>query len=385
MSGSQVVCMRIESWRFSLVVVAAVFLGSVVGSFFMYENLDGEIDSIRDDLSEGQTELVYVNGSVGSLAPLYEKVDDSVVIVNAVGNDASQGSGFVYSRKGYIVTNEHVVDDANRVQVRFSDEKTVEAEILGKDPYTDLAVLKVDRAGLDPLELANSSEVRPGQRAVAMGGPFGLGNSMTVGYVSQVGRSLPVQEIGLEGFRIRDVIQTDAAINPGNSGGPLLNIYGEVIGVNTAIETQTGTFSGIGFAVPSNTVRDVVPEMINKGEAMHPWIGVTGIDMNEDLASEMKANITRGFLVMNVTDDGPADKAGLRGGNRSVEVKDRNYTVGGDIIVGMDGKSMKGIKEIKEFLSRDAEVGEKVNITVNRKGRNVTVPLELGNRPESLR
>ncbi|MFB6159230.1 MAG: S1C family serine protease [Candidatus Nanohalobium sp.] len=377
--------MRIESWRFSLVVVAAVFLGSVVGSFFMYENLDGEIDSIRDDLSEGQTELVYVNGSVGSLAPLYEKVDDSVVIVNAVGNDASQGSGFVYSRKGYIVTNEHVVDDANRVQVRFSDEKTVEAEILGKDPYTDLAVLKVDRAGLDPLELANSSEVRPGQRAVAMGGPFGLGNSMTVGYVSQVGRSLPVQEIGLEGFRIRDVIQTDAAINPGNSGGPLLNIYGEVIGVNTAIETQTGTFSGIGFAVPSNTVRDVVPEMINKGEAMHPWIGVTGIDMNEDLASEMKANITRGFLVMNVTDDGPADKAGLRGGNRSVEVKDRNYTVGGDIIVGMDGKSMKGIKEIKEFLSRDAEVGEKVNITVNRKGRNVTVPLELGNRPESLR
>ncbi len=375
--------MRIESWKLSLTIVAAVFLGSLAGSVFVYQQMGSEIDSLENDIRDSsQTELVYINGTMGSLAPLYEKVDESVVIVNAAGNEASQGSGFIYSKKGHIVTNEHVVDGAERVEIRFSDGSNREAEIIGTDPYTDLAVLKVDKSGMKPLELANSSEVRPGQRAVAVGGPFGLGNSMTVGYVSQIGRSLPVQEIGLEGFRIRDVIQTDAAINPGNSGGPLMNVKGEVIGVNTAIETQTGTFSGIGFAVPAKTVERVAPEIIGEGEAEHPWLGVRGLSVNSDIANEMDLNSTRGFLVMNVSEDGPAERAGLQPGNRTVTVDGREYRLGGDVIVEINGKEMRGIEDILTFLSREVDVGEEVEVTVIRNGERVKVTLALQDRPE---
>ena len=375
--------MKINSSTFSLTVVAAVFLGSLAGSAFMYQDMNSEIDSLREKVSQGSnTKLIYLNESRGSFAPLYEKVDESVVIVNAAGNDASQGSGFVYSKKGYIVTNQHVVDGADRIQAKFADDTTKKAELIGQDPYTDLAVLKVDRSGLDPIELANSSEVRPGQPAIAMGGPFGLDNSITVGYISQVGRSLPVQEIGLEGFRIRDVIQTDAAINPGNSGGPLLNARGEVVGVNTAIETNTGTFSGIGFAVPSNTVDRVAPEIINEGEAEHPWIGISGITMNERLAQEMDTNQTTGFLVMNTSMGGPAEKAGLRAGDEEATINGINYTVGGDIIVEMNNQEMKNYQDIIRFLARETEVGEEIEITVLRDGERVTIPLRLQDRPE---
>lgn len=375
--------MKIESWKLSLSLVAAVFLGSVTGSAFMYQEMNSEIDTIRDEIEGNtRTQITYVNGSDRNLAPLYDKVDDSVVIVNAAGNEASQGSGFVYSKKGYIVTNEHVVDDADRIEIRFADGSNRPASIVGTDPYSDLAVLRVDKSGLQPLDLANSSEVEPLQKAVAMGAPFGLGNSATVGHVSQTGRSLPVQQIGLEGFRIRDVIQTDAAINPGNSGGPLLNVQGEVIGVNTAIETQTGTFSGIGFAVPSKTVERVVPEMISQGEADHPWIGVRGLSVNSDIADEMNLNSTRGFLVMNVSEDGPAERAGIRPSNRTVNVNGSSYQVGGDIIVGINGQEMRGIEDILTYLAREAEVDEEVEVTVVRDGRRVRVPLTLQDRPE---
>jgi S1-C subfamily serine protease len=205
---------------------------------------------------------------------------------------------------------------------------------------------------------------------------------MTSGIISQKGRSLPVQQVGLEGFRIRDVLQTDASINPGNSGGPLLNTEGEVIGVNTAIETQTGTFSGIGFAVPSSTVKRVAPEIIEDGEAEHPWIGVSGVDVNPGLAEEMNLNSTTGFLVMNVSSDSPAEEAGLQAGNRTVEIDEVPYNVGGDVIKEINGEKMRDIEDILNYLAQDADVGETVTLTVIRDGREVEVPLTLSSRPE---
>jgi S1-C subfamily serine protease len=375
--------MKMKAERFSVLMVLAVFLGGLAGSGFMYMQFQDQVDSLEHRVeSNTNTRFVYINDSQGTFAPLYEEVDESVVIVNAAGNEASQGSGFIYNESGYIVTNEHVVDEADRVNVRFTDGSTREAQMVGEDPYTDLAVLKVSKRNLDPLPLADSNDVRPGQRAIAMGAPFGLDNSITVGYVSQVGRSLPVQEIGLEGFRIRDVIQTDAAINPGNSGGPLLNSQGEVIGVNTAIETETGTFSGIGFAVPSNTVERVVPQMINRGEARHPWIGIRGLSMNEELADAMDTNQTSGFLVMNTSIGGPAERAGLRGGNTTEKINGINYRVGGDIIVAIDGQEMQGYQDIITFLARKASVGEDVTVTVLRDGERVDIPVVLEDRPE---
>ena len=375
--------MKMKADRFSVLMVAAVFLGVLAGSGFMYTQFQGQVESLENKVETStNTMIVYINESTGTFAPLYEEVDESVVIVNAAGNEASQGSGFIYNESGYIVTNEHVVDEADRINVRFTDGTTRQASIIGSDPYTDLAVLEVSKNDLDPLPLADSTEVKPGQRSIAMGAPFGLDNSITVGYVSQVGRSLPVQEIGLEGFRIRDVIQTDAAINPGNSGGPLLNSRGEVIGVNTAIETETGTFSGIGFAIPSNTVKRVVPQMINQGEARHPWIGIRGLSMNEQLADEMGVNRTTGFLVMNTSVGGPAEAAGLRGGNRTETIDGINYRVGGDIIVAINGKEMLGYQDIINFLARETSVGEEVTITVLRDGERVDISLTLEDRPD---
>lgn len=375
--------MKMKADRFSVLMVAAVFLGVLAGSGFMYTQFQGQVESLENKVETStNTRIVYINESTGTFAPLYEEVDESVVIVNAAGNEASQGSGFIYNESGYIVTNEHVVDEADRINVRFTDGTTRQASIIGSDPYTDLAVLEVSKNDLDPLPLADSTEVKPGQRSIAMGAPFGLDNSITVGYVSQVGRSLPVQEIGLEGFRIRDVIQTDAAINPGNSGGPLLNSRGEVIGVNTAIETETGTFSGIGFAIPSNTVKRVVPQMINQGEARHPWIGIRGLSMNEQLADEMGVNRTTGFLVMNTSVGGPAEAAGLRGGNRTETIDGINYRVGGDIIVAINGKEMLGYQDIINFLARETSVGEEVTITVLRDGERVDISLTLEDRPD---
>jgi S1-C subfamily serine protease len=375
--------MNVESWKFSLIIVSAVFLGSLAGTGFMYTEFSTEVQALHNEVDTStNTRIVYVNGSEGSLAPLFEKVDQSVVSINAVGPNSSQGSGFVYSKSGYIVTNDHVVDDASRVEVSFTDGSTATARVVGNDPYSDLAVLKVDKRGLTPLDLANSSSVRPGQQAVAMGNPFGLRGSMTAGYVSQVGRSIPVQEVGLEGFRIRNVIQTDAAINPGNSGGPLLNVHGEVMGVNTAIETRTGTFSGIGFAVPANTVKRGVPEIINQGEAQHPWIGVRGRDMNGRVAEAMNTSVTTGFLVMEVNPNSPASRSELQGGNETVIIDGTQYTIGGDILVAMNGQEMRDIEDIKSFLAQKVEVGEEIDVTVIRDGERITLPLTLVDRPE---
>lgn len=362
-------------------VIAILFFGSVIGGGAMYTAMDARFEQVNQKIGDidNNEKVLYVNSSTRtSLSDLFESVDQSVVSINAVGSSNAQGSGFIYSKKGYVVTNHHVIEGSDKVQVTFTDGITKNADIVGTDVYTDLAVLKVDKENLRPLKLANSSRVDVGERAIAIGNPFGLRSSMTSGIISQKGRLLRVEG----GFSIPNVLQTDAAINPGNSGGPLINSRGEVVGVNTAIETTTGTFSGIGFAIPANTVSRVVPELINDGEYDHPWIGIEGRSITPELAEAMNLEENKGFLVMDVVEESPAAEAGVQPGGVEVKIRGRDVTLGGDVIVGIGGKEVRDITDILTYLARDAEVGETIDLTVLRDGREVNVPLTLSKRPQ---
>lgn len=361
---------------------ATVFFvfGLAVGGATTYQHFDDRINELEEDVDGvDNVRVVHVNESEGEyLSELYKDVQQSVVSVRGYGNQNPQGSGFIYSEDGYIVTNDHVVDEAEEVQVRFPEDETVDAEVVGTDVYSDLAVLKVDKTGLKPLQLGDIDEVEVGHQAIAIGNPFGLPGTMTAGIVSQKGRTLPVEG----GFSIPNVIQTDAAVNPGNSGGPLINSQGEVIGVNTAIETQTGTFSGVGFAVPVNAVKRNVPDIIGEGDVRHPWIGVSGLDVDSTIANRMDLENATGFLVLNVTEGGPADEAGIRAGNQTESIGGSEINLGGDVIIAINGQRVGGINDILTYLSSEAEVGENITITVIRNGERQEIPLTLGARED---
>lgn len=362
-------------------VTAILIFGAVLGGFLTYDHMDQRLNSLEEKVEEPDR-VVYVNSSDSNeqLAGLFNNVDQSVVSIAAIGAENSEGSGFVYSSRGHIITNEHVVEGADRVRVTLTDGTTHGAEIVGTDQNTDLAVLKIDKTGLNPLELGNLSEVSVGQTAVAIGNPFGLRGTMTSGIISQKGRMLPTGT----GFSVPNVLQTDAAINPGNSGGPLLNIEGRVVGVNTAIESRSGTFSGIGFAIPVNVVKNVVPEIINKnGDFEYPWLGVSGFSVSPAIANEMNLSRASGFLVVTVVEDGPAHQAGLRGGNRTVEINGQELDVGGDVITGINGRNMTGIGDILVYLQSEPEVGDTVNVTILRDGEQRKVQVTLGSRKEA--
>jgi len=358
-----------------------LLVGAVIGGGASFSYADQRMDALEQQVQNGKdgSNVVYFNSKQDSISQLFQNSDQSVVSIAAFGSENAQGSGFIYNQDGHIVTNEHVVEGSNRIEVSFTDGTTRNARIVGTDPYTDLAVLKVNKRNLEPLELGNSSNVNVGQRAVAIGNPFGLRGSMTSGIISQKGRTLRTQG----GFSTPNVLQTDAAINPGNSGGPLMNIQGEVIGVNTAIESNTGVFSGIGFAIPSNTVERVVPNLIEDGDYAHPWIGVSGIDVNQDIADEMSLENSTGFLITEVVSEGPAEAAGLQGPERNATIDGAELPVGGDVITSINGERIRGISDVLLYLARDAEVGETVQVTIIRDGEERQVPLTLQSREEA--
>lgn len=373
--------MEIENRLEVLGIISVLLFGAFIGSAVTYQQMDSRLDILQEkvDNIQPREKTIPVNESATtSLSSLFENTDQSVVSVQATGNRSGVGSGFIYSENGYIVTNHHVVEGADRVEVTFTDGETREPEIVGSDVYSDLAVLKVDKSNLEPLELGNSSNVVVGERAVAIGNPFGLRSSMTAGIVSQTERQIR----GQAGFSIPGVIQTDASINPGNSGGPLLNGRGEVIGVNTAIQSNTGTFSGVGLAIPANTVRRIIPEIIEKGDYDHPWIGVSGRTVSPELAEAMNLSENRGFHILEVIEDSPAEQAGIRPGNETVEIQGREMTVGGDVIVEINGQEMRGIDDILLYLEKKTRVGETVNIKVIRDGETKTLQLTLEDRPD---
>jgi S1-C subfamily serine protease len=299
------------------------------------------------------------------------------------------GSGFVWDEEGHIVTNNHVVGKADEIEVTFADGVAVPAELVGTDPDSDLAVIKVDPKGLDlqPITVADSTGARVGQFVVAIGNPFGLEGSMTFGIVSALGRTLPANG-GTEGmfggssYTIPDIIQTDAPVNPGNSGGVLLDLEGQLIGVPTAIESSSGVSAGIGFAVPSVIVAKVVPELIKDGSFEHPYIGISGGTVNPDVAEAMDLPATqRGALVVTVAEDGPAAEAGLQPSEETVEIDGREVEVGGDIIIGIDGQPVKRFDDLVTYLARRGVVGKTVELRILRNGDEEKVSLTLGERP----
>ena len=319
-----------------------------------------------------------------SLIEIFENSEAGVVRVNVQRTEEGVspigvGSGFVFDKKGHVITNAHVVKDAVKVVVTFLDGRSYNAEIIGIDTFTDIAVIKVnaDLSLLHPLSLGDSSNLQVGEPIAAIGNPFGLSGSMTSGIVSQLGRLLPSGA----GYSIPDVIQTDAAINPGNSGGPLLNMRGEIVGINTAIQSATGEFTGVGFAIPSQTVAKIVPFLIQNGEYKHPWIGISGRDIGPDLAKVLDLSDAVGFLVVTVVPDSPASRAGLHGSENVVEVDEIQYTIGGDIILSVDGVEVRKISDILIHLQRAKSVGDEMVLEILRDNRTTNFTIVLGERP----
>jgi len=319
-----------------------------------------------------------------SLVQLFEQSESGVVriIVDREGDVLGRsglGSGFVYNALGHIVTNAHVVDGSNKITVTFLDGRQYNAELVGSDPFTDIAVVKVDAdpSLLEPLPIGDSDNLKVGEGVAAIGNPFGLSGSMTSGIVSALGRTIPSQEV----FSIPDVIQTDAAINPGNSGGPLLNMKGQVVGINTAIRSSSGEFTGVGFSVPSRTVSKIVPILIEEGAYHHPWMGISGRDIDPDFAKVLGLQDAKGFLVVQIVEGSPADKAGLHGSDKTKEVDGVNYPIGGDIILSVDRKEVRSIDDILIHLQREKSVGDKMVMQILRDGRTTDITIMLGERP----
>ncbi len=316
-----------------------------------------------------------------NVSEIYERVKGSVVVIKSIGQLTSAvGTGFVYDARGHIITNYHVVAGGNQIYVSFLDGTMLPATLVGYDVDTDLAVLRIQPPSdvrLRPLPLGDSRALRIGDPVIAIGNPFGLQGSVTLGIVSQKGRLLPSNR----GYLIPGVIQIDAAINPGNSGGPLLNLRGEVVGVTTAIETTTGTFSGVGYAIPSSIVARVVPVLIEKGRYSHSYLGISGKELNSLVAERAGIPVKSGFLVETVSNNSPASRAGLRGGSTRISVAGETYLIGGDVIVAIDGHPISSLDDLLTYLVENTSPGDRVVLTVIRDGKVVNVPVVLGERP----
>jgi S1-C subfamily serine protease len=334
--------------------------------------------------------------STSSLANVFKRVENSVVqitstrsnpnevtIINGVpatGKSTALGSGFVYDNQGHIITNYHVIDGATTADVSFTDGNTYSAKVIGKDPDADIAVLQItdnfSEEKVIPLPIGNSSSLNPGDQLIAIGNPFGLSGTITTGIVSGEGRLLPNPDTG---FSIPNIVQTDAAINPGNSGGPLLNSQGQVIGMNTAILSRTGSYSGVGFAIPSNTIAKEVPILIKDGTYTHPWLGIAGSSITPEIAQS--AGLPRnykGVVIASVQSGSPADKAGLQATTQDMSGSNRHI---GDIITAIDGHPTRQIDDIINYIDSNKNVGDNVKLTINRGGQTMDLTATLQARP----
>ncbi|MFN2137356.1 MAG: S1C family serine protease [Candidatus Promineifilaceae bacterium] len=316
---------------------------------------------------------------------VFEQTSPSVV---QIGLELGEGSGFIYDDNGHIVTNNHVVSGANRIMVTFSDGSQREATVVGTAPDADLAVIQVDAqpGELTPLPLGDSNALRVGQIVVAIGSPFGFENTLTTGVVSGLDRLFPGAQSPDGGtYNIPNVIQTDAAINPGNSGGPLLDLKGNVVGINTAIESPVQGSSGVGFAVPSNVVKVVVPQLIANGRVQTPWLGISGTELTNDLAESLGlAPETRGIAIAEVVAGSPAAAAGLQAATvNSANGNGQQLSSAGDVIVAIDGQPVKAFDDLLGYIVENTAVGQTVELQVLRNGQVETVSLTLQARPSN--
>jgi S1-C subfamily serine protease len=371
------------------------------------EGLEGQDNGGINDENDSTTS--NINSPRLTLPELFSSVEKSVVQVaregeSDISSDSRLGSGFVYDRDGHIVTNFHVIAGGapeGNIQVTFLDGSTYNARLIGGDPFSDLAVLQLEREDIPldklvPLPIGDSTALSVGEGVVAIGNPFGLSGSMTEGIISGLGRILPSAEQGEDpntlpsdllpstGFLIPDIIQTDAPINPGNSGGPLLNEQGQVIGINTAIFSTTGASAGIGFAIPSNTIKKVIPSLITRGDYQHPYLGIIGVDISPEIADALGLEEARGFLVTDVSRGSPAQKAGIQGGNSPTNIDGRELTLGGDVILKIDENTVRKLDDVLTYLEREKKVGDAVQLTVLRNGVTENTSLTLGPRPAAI-
>jgi S1-C subfamily serine protease len=334
---------------------------------------------------------VLVNESLNEeviVTAIFENIKDSVVHITSrgVGEDAfmqpvpvrGQGSGLIISSDGYIVTNDHVISGAEDIEIRLTTGYVTSARVIGTDPSTDTAVLKIEAPfELSAARLGDSNDLKPGQLAIAIGNPFGFQNTVTIGVISALNRTLRSSD----NFNIRGIIQTDAAVNPGNSGGPLVNSHGAVIGINTAIfSTLQGgfqAFQGIGFAIPINTVEKTSEELIEKGEIIRPWLGITGMSVTSEVAKSLNLTFEEGVLIVTVVEDGPAAMAGLRGTQH--RPSDPDFIIG-DIIMEMGGKRTETIDRLVDIIL-EHEVEETIQVKFKRYNESLEVGVVLGQRP----
>ncbi len=329
-------------------------------------------------LTEDEKNNISVyNQAAPSVVNVSSVVMELDFFLNPVPKQGS-GSGIILDARGYILTNHHVITEAQSIHVTLSDGGSYPAKLVGSDPDSDLAVIKIDapRDKLKPIRLGNSDQLQVGQKVLAIGNPFGLNETLTTGIISSIGRSIRAPS----GLLIEDMIQTDASINPGNSGGPLLNSRGELVGINTAIFSPSGGSVGIGFAIPVNTAKKVFPQLIVRGYVEYPWLGAGLQTLRPSLAEALKLPVRYGIMLAEVVKDGPADRAGLRGATRQVRLGNTIVAIGGDIILQIDGKKVESGDVLIRYL-REKHPGDRVLLTVLRGSKTINMPLTLGKRP----
>jgi S1-C subfamily serine protease len=389
-------------------IVASLIAGGAIGyaaNYYLANN--GDDGTLQNQISSLQQQVVGLQSSLNaanqnstiaaignaSLAQIYAQVKDSVVVVQGyeVQYDmfrrsyysGVQGSGFIYNYNGQmiVVTNNHVVQGTINNTVTFANGDTYSASVLGSDPYADLATLSADAptTEYEPLEIASSSTLNVGDPLIAVGGPYGLAGSMTTGIVSALGRTITAEDSS--SYPIANVIQTSTPINPGNSGGPLLNYEGQVVGITTAIVSNS---QNLGFAIPSSTILREIGSLVTEGTYdQHPYIGAQGTDMTYDIAKALNVNVTYGWLIAGVTSGGPSDNAGLKGGTSQMVIAGTQIIVGGDVIVAFDGTRIRNMDDLSTYLEENTLPSETINVTIIRNGATMNVSLTLEARPVS--
>ena len=381
----------------SIFILIVFVSGFLAGGSLIYIVTSTEIYELQDQIQpiyhektnlELQNNIYYSNESL--LSNLYRNVKDSIVVISGtvtyqsffgLGHAEVQGSGFTYefNKEFIVITNNHVVSDASDLVVTFANGNGYPAEIIGSDSYSDLAVLSVDAPIEEfyPLEIVSSSNLEVGDSVVAIGNPMGLDGTMTIGIVSQIGRTIRESLAG--SFPIANIIQTSVAINPGNSGGPLFNYKGEVVGVTTAIIENS---ESLGFAIPSNTILKEIESLIETGAfSGHSWLGISGIDMTYSIAQAIGSNVTYGWLISQITQDGAADDADLKGGNRQIQILDERIIIGGDIIIAIDGNRVTNGDYLMSYLEEYTSPNQIVTLSLLRDNQLLDVPVTLGVRP----
>jgi S1-C subfamily serine protease len=374
-------------WAYAFAAILILLIVNTAVFAVAFLNLQNQLEEMEASITEQSSEIQDLQNRIEILdtinqtclmpwSTIYNQLKDSVVLIQT---NLGLGSGFVYDLKGHIITNQHVIEDAETIQVSFLDGNVTSASVFGVDIYSDIAVIKVDPevTTLQPVVLGASSELTVGDPVAAMGNPFGLSDTLTAGIVSSLERAMEAAG----GYVIIDIIQIDAAVNPGNSGGPLVNVKGQVVGVNTAIQSATGTFTGIGFAIPSDTVKREIDDLIETGTYKHPWLGVTALDVNIAIADAIGLEKPQGVLIVEVTEGSPAEQVGLRGADQNVTLDGQLTPIGGDVITGIDGLPMRRLTDLVVYMERNTSPGDSVVFEIIRDGQERSLTVTLGERP----